>query len=165
MIKKTYPIALKLLENGLALSIELQELLVKEENELKQNTDSDGLSAIVVNKKEKVSQLEQFSKQFAQVLTTEKLPMTASGIANYFALAKKESLNASKLTTLWKKIVASSKKSQLLNQKNGASINILAQYTHRSLHILKGKSQQATTYGPDGSTYNEQDTSPTLTSV
>ncbi len=165
MIEKTYPIALKLLENGLALSMELQELLVKEENELKQNTDSERLSTIIVNKKEKVSQLEQFSKQFSQVLTTEKLPMTASGIADYFALAKKTNINASKLTTLWKKIVVSSKKSQLLNQKNGASINILAQYTHRSLHILKGKSQQATTYGPDGSTYNEQSSSPTLTSV
>ncbi len=165
MIEKTYPIALKLLENGLALSMELQELLVKEEDELKQNTDSERLSIIIVNKKEKVSQLEKFAKQFSQVLTTEKLPMTASGIADYFALAKKTNINASKLTTLWKKIVASSKKSQLLNQKNGASINILAQYTHRSLHILKGKSQQATTYGPDGSTYNEQNSSPTLTSV
>jgi flagella synthesis protein FlgN len=165
MIKKTYPIALKLLENGLALSIELQELLVKEENELKQNTDPNRLSTIVVNKKEKVSQLEKFSKQFAQVLSSEKLSMTTSGIDIYFSLAEKANLNASKLTALWQKIVSSSKKSQLLNQKNGASINILAQYTHRSLHILKGKSQQATTYGPDGSTYNEQDTSPTLTSV
>lgn len=165
MIKKTYPITLKLLENGLDLSLELQELLVKEKNELKQDTDSERLSAIVANKKEKVSQLEKFSKQFAQVLTTEKLPMTASGIKDYFALAKKENLDTSKLTALWQKIVASSKKSQLLNQKNGASINILSQYTHRSLHILKGKSQQATTYGPDGSTYNEQGTSPTITSV
>ena len=139
MIEKTYPIALKLLENGLALSMELQELLVKEENELKQNTDSERLSTIIVNKKEKVSQLEQFSKQFSQVLTTEKLPMTASGIADYFALAKKTNINASKLTTLWKKIVASSKKSQLLNQKNGASINILAQYTPSLLAHPKRK--------------------------
>ena len=165
MIEKTYPITLKLLENGLDLSNELLSLLVKEEKELKQNTNSERLSAIVVNKKEKVTQLEQFSKQFAQVLTTEKLPMTPSGIENYFALAKKENLDSSKLTALWQKIVASSKKSQFLNQKNGASINILSQYTHRSLHILKGKSQQATTYGPDGTTYNEQGNPPSLTSV
>jgi len=165
MIEKTYPIIQKLLENGLDLSVKLQSLLTKEDDELKQNTDSATLSTIVAEKKEIVSQLELFSKQLAQILETEKLPMTPKGIDDYFALVDKASLNASELTSLWQEIVVTSKQSQLLNQKNGANINILAQYTQRSLHILKGKSQQATTYGPDGSTYNERGTSPTITSV
>ncbi len=165
MIEKTYPITLKLLENGLDLSLKLLDILSKEADELRQHTNSTILSTIAADKKDKVSQLEQFSKQFAQVLTIEKLPMTPAGIDDYFTLVDKENMNASKLVSLWQKIVTTSKKSQLLNQKNGASINILAQYTQRSLHILKGKSQQATTYGSDGSTYNEQGAFSTHTSV
>jgi flagella synthesis protein FlgN len=165
MIEKTYPITQNLLINGRDLSLKLLDLLTQEEQELKQKTDATVLSAIVNNKKESVTELDLFSKQFSQVLATEKLQLSHEGIAEYFSLAKKASIDTSKAITLWQEIVKLSKQCQSLNQKNGASINILAQYTQRSLHILKGKSPQTTTYGSDGSTYNEPDRSHHLTSA
>lgn len=165
MIEKTYPITQNLLINGRDLSLKLLDLLTQEEQELKQKTDAPILSAIVNNKKKSVTELEQFSKQFSQVLATEKLHLTPKGIDEYFSRAKNANIDTSKADALWQEIVNLSKQCQSLNQKNGASINILAQYTQRSLHILKGKSQQTTTYGSDGSTYNEPDRSHHLTSA
>ncbi|MCF6252938.1 MAG: flagellar protein FlgN [Methylococcaceae bacterium] len=156
MINKTYPITEKLLNNGLDLSLTLLDLLTKEADNLKQNADSTSISNIANHKKETVSQLEQFSKQLSQVLATEKLLLSPNGIADYFKKAETANLNTSTSTRLWTKIISLSKQCRLLNEKNGASINLLAQHTQRALHILKGKSQQATTYGPDGSTYSER---------
>jgi len=164
MINKTYPIAEKLLNTGLNLSSKLLNLLTTEAESLKQQTDSTAISNIAHNKKETVSQLDLFSKQMSQVLATEKLQMSPSGIEEYFKKAKSVNLNISRSTTLWQEILSISRQCKLLNEKNGASINLLAQHTHRSLQIIKGKSQQATTYGRDGSTYSER-LSNTLISV
>ena len=164
MINKTYPITEKLLDNGFNLSLKLLDLLKREADNLKKNADSTIISMIAAKKKETVAQLEQFSKQLTQVLATEKLQMSPKGVSEYFNKAKKVNLNTSGSTTLWKKITSISQQCRLLNEKNGASINLLAQHTQRSLQILKCKSQQATTYGPDGSTYSER-FSQTLVSV
>ncbi len=164
MINKTYPITEKLLDNGFNLSLKLLDLLKREADNLKQNADSTIISLIAAKKKETVNQLEQFSRQLTQVLATEKLQMSPRGVSEYFNKANKVNLNTSSSTTLWKKITSISKQCRFLNEKNGASINLLAQHTQRSLQILKGKSQQATTYGPDGSTYSER-FSQTLVSV
>jgi flagella synthesis protein FlgN len=156
MINKTYPITEKLLKKGLLSSLKLLDLLTREADNLKKNADSTAISTIAANKKETVTQLDQFSKQLSQVLATEKLQMSPSGVSEYFKKAEEVKLNTSDSTNLWKEIIAISKQCRLLNEKNGASINLLAQHTQRSLQILKGKSQQATTYGPDGSTYSER---------
>jgi flagella synthesis protein FlgN len=155
MINKTYPITEKLLKKGLHSSLKLLDLLTREADNLKKNADSTAISTIAANKKETVTQLDQFSKQLSQVLATEKLQMSPSGVSEYFKKAEEVKLNTSDSTNLWKEIIAISKQCRLLNEKNGASINLLAQHTQRSLQILKGKSQQTTTYGPDGSTHSE----------
>jgi len=156
MINKTYPITEKLLRNGLSTSLKLLELLTSESDSLKKNADSTTISIIAVHKKETVTELDQFSKQLTQVLATEKLQMTPSGVSEYFKKAETINLDTSNSSSIWKEIISISKQSRMLNERNGASINLLAQHTQRSLQILKGKSQQATTYGPDGSTYSER---------
>ena len=162
MINKTYPITEKLIKNALNLSLTLLELLTQEADNLKRKATPTTLSTIAANKKETVSQLDQFSKQLTQVLATEKLQMTPQGIADYFKKAATENLNISDSTNLWQQILSVSKQCRLLNEKNGASINLLAQHTQRALHILKGKSQQVTTYGSDGSTYSERFSKPLI---
>jgi len=156
MIKKTYPITEKILKNGLDLSLKLLDILNKEANSLERNMDSATIAKVAANKKEIVGQLDQVFKQFTQILATEKLEMNSSGIAEYFKKAEEATLETSILVEQWKEIAAISKQCRALNEKNGASINLLAQHTQRVLHILKGKSEQATTYGPDGSTYCER---------
>ncbi len=164
MINKTHPITEKLLTNGLDLSQKLLNLLTSEAESLRHHADSKTISDIASSKKETVSQLDQFSRQMTQVLATEKLEMSPSGIDEYFKKAETVNLNTSRSTSLWQEIISVSKQCKLLNEKNGASINLLAQHTHRSLQLIKGKSQQATTYGRDGSTYSDR-LSNTLVSV
>ncbi len=155
MINKTYPITEKLLKNGLDSSLHLIDLLTKEAENLKQKTDPITLSNIAANKKETVAQLNQFSKQLSQVLSTENLQLTPEGVFEYLKRAAKKELDTTNCIRYWNEIHSLAKQCQLLNEENGASINILMQYAHRSLNILKGKSQQPTTYGSDGSTQRD----------
>lgn len=160
MINKTFPITEKLIINGLSLSKKLLDLLTRETESLKSRTDARTISEIATNKKEIVSQLDQFSKQLSQVLLTEKLQLASNGMVDYFKIAKSADFNTVSSNKMWAEILTLSKQCRMLNEKNGASINILAQHTQRSLQILKGKSQQATTYGPDGSTHNTRFSTP-----
>lgn len=156
MINKTYPIAEKLLENALKLSTNLLDLLTKEADNLKHRAKPASIKKIAVSKEETVMQLDQFSKQMSQILSTEKLDMTPSGMAEYFTKAKSAHLDTIETTRFWDEIITISGQCRLLNEKNGASISLLAQNTQNSLQILKGKSLHPTLYGPDGATQNEQ---------
>ena len=164
MIDKTHPIIEKLLKNTLSLSLKLLDLLTLEAEQLKSNTNSTAISDTASNKKQAVSQLDQYSKQLSQILATEKLQMSSDGMAEYFKIAETAKLNISKSTKLWQDILSISKQCQSLNERNGASINLLSLHTQRSLNILKGKPQQTSTYGPDGSAHSEH-YSQSLTSV
>lgn len=157
MINKTYPLTEKLLKNMLSLSLKLLDLLTSEADQLKSNSNSTTISDIASNKKSIVTQLDQYSKQLSQILATEKLAMSSKGIDDYFSVAEAAELNVSTSSKCWKEILSISTQCQLLNEQNGASINLLSRHTQRSLHILKGKPQQTSTYGPDGSAYSEHD--------
>ncbi|MGY6277671.1 flagella synthesis protein FlgN [Methylomonas sp. MgM2] len=152
MIEKTFPIAEKLLTAGRSSTEKLFELLNKEHEHLKQKTDPSVLSSVATHKKELVVQLEQFSKQLSQVLATEKLLIDQDGMANYLEKAKAASLDTTDASQCWLDITTLSKKCRSLNEQNGASIHLLSRHTQRSLQVLRGKSQLASTYGPDGST-------------
>ena len=155
MIEKTFPITEKLLATGLRGAQKLLELLSHEHDQLKQARDPARLLALANEKREAVAQLEQFSKQLGQVLATEKLMMGADGIAHYFEKAQQANFNINDAWQCWLNISELSKKCRLLNEQNGASIALLSRHTQRSLQLLRGKSQLATTYGPDGSTRSE----------
>lgn len=155
MIEKTFPITEKLLNNGLKTTQKLLELLNIEADNLKQNTDPDALSVIAANKREVVVQLEQFSKQLGQVLATEKLVADHGGMNNYLSKAQATGINVGDSRVCWANITVLLKKCRSLNEQNGASIDLLSRHTQRSLQILRGRSQLASTYGPDGSTRSE----------
>ncbi|PPD32273.1 MAG: flagellar biosynthesis protein FlgN [Methylomonas sp.] len=155
MIEKTFPILEKLLANGLKSTQKLFELLNAEHEQLKAQKDPMAIDALASHKKEVVTQLEQFSKQLGQVLATEKLLMSQDGINHYFAKAKTTGINISDAFTCWSEISDLSKTCRSLNEQNGASIDLLGRHAQRALHVLRGKSQLNTTYGPDGSTRSE----------
>ena len=155
MIEKTFPITEKLLVTGLRGTQKLFELLSHEHDQLKQARDPARLTALADEKREAVTQLEQFSKQLGQVLATEKLMMGAEGVAHYFNKAKQANFNITDAWQCWANISDLAKKCRLLNEQNGASIALLSRHAQRSLQLLRGKSQLATTYGPDGTTRSE----------
>ena len=155
MIEKTFPILEKLMANGLKSTQKLFELLNQEYEQLKAHKDPVAIGALASHKREVVTQLEQFSKQLGQVLATEKLLMSQEGIQHYFTKAKVSGLDVSEAFKCWSEIATLSKSCRSLNEQNGASIDLLGRHTQRALHVLRGKSQLTTTYGPDGSTRSE----------
>lgn len=152
IIEKTYPITEKLILDALILAQELNHQLDQEADALKNTLHSESIIHIAANKKQLVAKLEQFNSQLGQVLATENLPHNQQGLTDYFTLAKAANLSIAEATENWESIRAIAAKSKILNEQNGASLDLLARHTNRSLQILKGKSQLANTYGPDGTT-------------
>ena len=155
MIAKTWPITEKLIVNALHLTEQLYQQLAQEADTLKQTLHTELLNTIAANKKQLVIQLEQFNIQCGQVLATEKLPNNQDGIKDYFQRAEAAGLPAAETINNWAKIQLICADCRTMNEQNGASIDLLAYHTKRSLHILKGKTNASNTYGPDGAAQSE----------
>lgn len=153
MIDKTFPLAERLVGNGLTLVKQLEQLLDEEAAYLKKGTQHiEPLSAIVEKKQPLIAQINQFSRQMSQVLATETLPDDQNGMAQYFEKAKATGLSTENMLLNWAEITRVAAICRELNEQNGASIDILRKHTQRSLQILKGSPQTTVTYGKDGTT-------------
>ena len=150
MINKTFPIAEKLISNGLLLSQTLYRQLQDETEILKQKQHADTLNSASDQKQRLINELNTFSQQLGQILETEKLPNNRAGLNAYFIKAENAGLSAAETSAKWNQITDISAKNQALNEQNGATIEILLRHTRQSLNILKGKPQTADTYGSDG---------------
>lgn len=155
MIEKTWSITENLILNALQLADQLHQQLIQEADTLKTPPHTELLNNIAANKKQLVNQLEQFNIQCSQILETEKLPNNQEGIKEYFQRAEALGLSTSESISNWSQIQFICSKCRTLNEQNGASIELLAYHTKRSLHILKGKSHSSNTYGPDGTTHSD----------
>lgn len=154
-IHQTFPIADKLIANGLQLTERLYRELKNEESILQQSPKPELLEAVTGQKQPLVQELDLFSKQLGQILETEKLPNDSDGIRAYFELAAQAGLNAAKATEEWRVLIETTERCRSLNDQNGAAIELLLRHTRQSLNILKGKPQTTTTYGPDGNTQSD----------
>ena len=152
MTEKTWPIIEKLILNALYLTGQLYQQLTREADTLKKPLHSELINNIAANKKQLVMQLELFNIQCGQILAIEKLPNNQEGIKEYFQRAETEGLPTAESINNWAQIQFICAKCRTLNEQNGASIELLAYHTKRSLHILKGKTHSSNTYGPDGAT-------------
>lgn len=156
MIEKTYPITEKLILNALQLAQQLHQELNLEADTLKKTQQAELISSIAANKKQLVAQLEQFNTQITQVLATEKLPNDHESIREYFKRAENTGLSTAESIGNWTQLMLVCADCRSLNEQNGASIDLLARHTKRSLNILKGKPEFANTYGSDGSTQSDR---------
>lgn len=152
MIEKTFPITEKLLDTGISLNQQLYDLLTQEAEKLKDRRAPEHLTLLANNKKQIVAQLDQFAKQLAQILLTEQLSVNQTDIAQYFQIAQNAGLDVANAIEQWQAITKLGKNCQVLNEHNGAAIDLLLRHNHRSLQVLRGKSQFGATYGPDGTT-------------
>jgi len=155
MIEKTWPITEKLILNALHLTEQLYDQLTREADTLKKPLHTELINNIATSKKQLVAQLEQFNTQCGQILATEKLPNNQDGIKAYFQRAEAAGLRAVEAINNWEKIQFICAECRILNEQNGAGIELLAYHTKRSLHILKGKSPISNTYGPDGAAQSD----------
>ena len=155
MIEHTFPITEQLMANALPLAQRLHQQLSQEADSLIRTQQASFIKAIADNKRELVMQLDLFNKQLEQILAAEQLPHSIEGVEAYFQLASIAGLSANALRLNWEKLVELCTNCKSLNERNGASIDMLARNTKRTLHILKGKSENITSYGRDGSTITE----------
>ena len=155
MIEKTFPITEKLIFDALQYTQELYQQLDLEADALKQTHNSDAIAKIAANKKQLVAKLDLFNSQLSQILATETLPNSQQGLTDYFNRAHAANFSTEDAIKNWASVRTISANSQALNEQNGASLDLLARHTKRSLQVLKGKSQFTNTYGPDGSEKND----------
>ncbi|CCE22679.1 flagella synthesis protein FlgN [Methylotuvimicrobium alcaliphilum] len=155
LISQTFPIAEKLIANGLSLTEQLYQALQQESTTLKQSALTETLDEITRQKQPLAQELNLFAKQLAQILETEKLPNTPAGLSDYLERAIQAGFDTSKTAENWTTLIKTTEKCQLLNEQNGASVEILLRHTRQSLNILKGKPQTTNTYGPDGNTKSD----------
>jgi flagellar biosynthesis protein FlgN len=154
MIEKSLPITEKLLVGGLKATEQLYELLTQEAEQLKQRSTPELITRIAFSKRENAGQLDQFTKQLAQVLATEQLSISPGHVLTYFDKADNAGLNTEAARSTWQELSRLGKLCRTLNDQNGASIVLLNRHAQRALSILRGKSPLNTTYGPDGITRN-----------
>lgn len=152
MIKQTLPIADKLLSDGLKLTNALYDQLVEEQSILLASSSQDPalLANTIQNKQQLIKEIGVFSQQMGQILQTEKLSNDRKGIEAYFQKASEAGIDISITLEKWQGLSEIAQKCQILNEQNGASIDLLLRHTNQSLNILKGKPETSSTYGPDG---------------
>jgi flagella synthesis protein FlgN len=155
MVEKTWTTTEKLILDTLYLASQLHQQLSQEADMLKASPQAELLDTITANKKQLISQLEGSNSQFCHILAGEGLPPNQEGINEYFQRAQAAGLPTAETTAHWGQIQLICSECKMLNEQNGASIELLALHTKRSLDILKGKTLESSTYGRDGVTQSE----------
>lgn len=162
MIEQIFPITEKLILNALQLAHQLHQELNREAEALKKTQQAELITAIAAGKKQLVIELEQFSSQLTQVLATEKLPNNQESVKEYFRRAETAGLPTAEAINNWTQLMHVCAECRVLNEQNGAGIDLLSRHTKRSLDILKGKPEIANTYGADGRTRSDRYTRPLI---
>lgn len=155
MIEHTFPIAEQLIANALQLAQRLYSQLVQEAESLIRTPQVDFINAIAGNKRELVTQLDMFNKQLEQILAAEQLPLSPDGVTAYFQRVAIAGLSSDVAKSSWEQLMRLCADCKQLNEQNGASIEMLARNNKRTLHILKGKSENITAYGRDGTVISD----------
>lgn len=155
MIEHTFPITEQLLANALQLAQRLHNQLTQEAESLIRPPQAGFINTIAENKRELVGQLDMFNKQLEQILAAEQLPLSPDGVIAYFQRVTIAGLSPENAQTTWEKLMRLCTDCRQLNEQNGASIEMLARNTKRTLHILKGKSENITSYGRDGTVISD----------
>lgn len=156
MAENTWKTAEKLILSTLHLAKQLHQQLVQEAEMLKTSPQVELIDKITAQKKQLVSQLEDFNSQFEQLLAAESLPSNQEGINGYFQRAEDAGLQTTETVANWKQIQLVCSECKALNEQNGAGIELLSLHAKRSLDILKGKTTASNTYGRDGVTQSDK---------
>ncbi|MGR9073384.1 MAG: flagella synthesis protein FlgN [Gammaproteobacteria bacterium] len=149
-IQNTYQIAAKLLRKGIDLTRRLHELLIDEAEILRCGKDAERLMELSMQKEAAVSELSQFTRHLSQLLEGENLTLSEKGVEKFIEKVAFAKIDVTEITMAWEELRALSENCRLLNDQNGAGIELLTRHIHRSIQILNGEPQLGCTYGPNG---------------
>lgn len=155
MLEENWSIFQTLVLNILYLSRQLSEQLQSEAEYLKSIRQIASIDDCTLKKKHLLSQLEVANQRISQVLEIERLPNNQTGIEAYFKKASEQGFDVIDTVNSWYQIKLICSECRDLNEKNGASIELLTIHSKRCLDILKGKTTDPNTYGKDGVTRSD----------
>lgn len=156
MTEDSFPLSEEFLNQGLNHCQKLFQLLSEESGDLHQGKALDSLDTLTKQKQHIIAELEQFTRQFAQVMANQHLTIQADDVEQFFAQARNDGLDVRSQHVLWQKINQFAKRCQELNERNGAAIELLLRYNQRAIKVLQGSARPSTLYGPDGAAFSEQ---------
>jgi flagellar biosynthesis/type III secretory pathway chaperone len=154
MNAETYAFAGKLIYDAIATAVALKQCLEEEANVLKTARHPAALTELAAIKKLQVAELENFNTQLGEILAAEKCAPTPSSVSAYLVGLSAAQLSSDTLAKNWQILCALCQDSKLLNEQNGAAIELLSRHVTHSLQLLKNQPQLAPTYGPNGARKN-----------
>ncbi|KJV07855.1 flagella synthesis protein FlgN [Methylocucumis oryzae] len=156
LIDKTLPVLDQLLDHVVLAFEQLHQTLTEEAAVLASSTDADSVASLAAYKKQRVQQLELFNTHLTQILAAENLPHSQAGIQRYFELAAALGLSIDTTKAKWDTLQQLCQTCKTLNEQNGACIALLSRHNQRCLQLIKGNTQQVSTYGAKGQYKTEQ---------
>lgn len=150
MTDKTLPIVLQdTFDQIFELTQQLHEQLTREAAALSRR-DSQSISTLAAEKHTVMASLGTVALRLETWLRSIGHAAGDERIEDVLGELKIDGQAASGLTSRWAQIQELSARCKLLNERNGARIELLNLHFKRAMQILAGQNHAAQTYGPDG---------------
>lgn len=131
----------------------LHNLLLQESQALKARV-AEEIAALALKKQNSVDSIVHQTELQNRFFESRQIPNGEAGLEYLLGKLDKENPDLGELRSYQKKIREDLKRCKTLNERNGASIELMNRHTRRALDILRSGGNPAQTYGPDGNTRN-----------
>lgn len=140
----------EILQNTLEEINILFSILQKESQSLSYG-HSDEIESVAKQKHASVKRIDQLTELQNSFFESIQLPIGETGFNRFLERFSHDKPGLAEIQKTHNKIKQSLEICRSLNNKNGASIELLNRHTQRAIDILRNQTQQPSTYGPDGS--------------
>lgn len=155
MMPTEHPSIIEILRSTLEEISSLHNLLQQESQALS-NGRSDEIESIAQYKHESVLRIDDLAKLQNHFLESKQLPGGEKGLDRFLVNFSNDDPNVNEIQDYRKKINQNLVHCKALNDRNGASIELLNRHTLRAIDILRNRTHHPYTYGPDGSRQQSQ---------
>ncbi|MEN8261508.1 MAG: flagellar protein FlgN [Pseudomonadota bacterium] len=140
----------QLLETILELTEKLHVQLTREAVALGQR-DSQAVATLSAEKQSLVGELGMLTLRLETWLRSMGYATGKDSMVDVLGKMKIEGQPASEMIARWARVCEISSQCKILNEANGARIELLNLHFRRAMQILSGQAHPTQTYGPDGS--------------
>lgn len=139
----------KLLEQELAVSKQLKQLLTAEQNAIT-GRDIPAFEEILEKKRLLLERVLQYEKERIFLLESEGLKHSPESMDDYI----KECRDDGRLSDLWQRLMSMAASCRDHNKQNHQLVELCSEHTRKALCVLRGESMEKNVYGPDGESNN-----------
>lgn len=129
----------------------LHDLLLQESQALA-GRQVDEISSLAEKKQESVNRIQHQTNLQNSFFESKQIPAGETGFNRYLEQFGEEDPHLLELRTCRENITSRLEQCKVLNERNGACIELMNRHTRRAIDILRKQGNQPCTYGPDGNT-------------